>query len=48
MKTLDEKKEEYEDLMAHSRAAKQKGDYEAAEMFFNMAHEVMNKEDDEE
>lgn len=45
-KSLEELKEEYDDLMEHYRASKEQGDYETALYFFEMAQKV--GEDDEE
>ena len=46
MKTPEELKEEYDDLMEHYRASMKQKDYEAAEYFFGKAQEV-GKEDTE-
>lgn len=40
MKSVEELKEEYNDLMEHYRASLKQGDYEAAEYFFNKAQKV--------
>lgn len=40
MKTIEQMQEEYNDLMAHSKAAKERGDYEAAARFFDEAQKV--------
>jgi hypothetical protein len=45
-KSLEELKEEYDDLMEHYRASLKQKDYEAAEYFFNEAQKV-GKEDAE-
>lgn len=43
MKTLEEIKAEYDNLMEHYRASKEQGDYEAAEYFFNEAQKVVEE-----
>lgn len=47
MKSIEELKEEYDDLMEHCKASKEQDDYEAAEYFFLEAQKV-GEEDDEE
>jgi len=46
MKSTEELKEEYDDLMEHYRESMKQKDYEAAEYFFGKAQEV-GKEDTE-
>ena len=45
MKSVEELKAEYDDLMEHYRASKEQGDYEAAEYFFNKAQKVGEEDD---
>jgi len=40
MKSVEELKEEYDDLMEHCKASKEQGNYEEAEYFFNEAQKV--------
>ena len=40
MKSIEEMKSEYDDLMEHCKASKEQGDYEQAEYFFNEAQKV--------
>ena len=47
MKSAEELKEEYDELMEHYRASMKQKDYESAEYFFNKAQKV-GKEDDTE
>jgi len=47
MKSTEELKEEYDDLMEHCKASKEQGDYEAAEYFFNEAQKVGEEDDTE-
>lgn len=47
MKSVEELKEEYDELMAHSRASMMQGDYEAAERFFLDAQKVWEEDDTE-
>lgn len=47
MKSIEEMKAEYDDLMEHYRASKEQGDYEAALYFFELAQKV-GEEDGEE
>ena len=47
MKTMEQMQEEYDELMAHSRASMMQGDYEAAERFFLDAQKVWEEDDTE-
>ena len=47
MKSIEEMKSEYDDLMEHCKASKEQGDYEAAERFFLDAQKVWEEDDTE-
>lgn len=47
MKSIEEMQKEYNNLMEHCKASKEKGNYEEAEYFFNEAQKVWEEDDTE-